>query len=209
MEGLGNNSKATFISIIGGKFVRKVPAGTPGSVARINKNNVEVHEMNYDFFTGKLIDAKVIKHDQYGTQWNFTFVDTNNNQYVWTSPYSNGYSKAFLKILPNVDINQPMKISPSSKEVDGKTQNTVFVNQNGNVIKHAFTKDSPELPKMEKITVKGNETWDDTKQMEFLKDLLFTKVLSKVSTPAVETTHQWEAELGSDDSVTTDEELDF
>lgn len=168
MNGLGNNSKATFISIIGGKFTQKVREGTPGAVSRINKNNVEVWEMQYDHFNGKLVGIKVVD-SEFGKQWNFT-LKAGDSEFVWTSPYSNGYSKAFLKILPNINLAESFKISPSSKEVDGKTQNTVFVNQNGAVVKHYYNKETPNgLPQMVEITVKGQKVWDDTDQMAFLE----------------------------------------
>jgi hypothetical protein len=198
MEGLGNNSKGTFISIIGGKFTQRVKEGTPGAVSRINKNNETVFEMQYDSFNGKLKDIKVVD-SSYGKQWNFTLV-AGGKDYILTLPYSNGYSKAFLKILPNVNLSEPFKISPSSKEVDGKTQNTVFVNQNNQVVKHYFNKATPNgLPQMVEITVKGQKVWDDTDQMAFLEKTALeaiskVKEVSTIEHPSVmigEEKHNW------------------
>jgi hypothetical protein len=66
--------------------------------------------------------------------------------------------------------------------VDGDKRNSVmFINQDGKGLKHYWTKDNPgQLPNLEKIKIKGKDTWDDTKRLEYLenfvKDLFNSKV---------------------------------
>ncbi len=210
--GLQTRSRDKFISIINGKFTLRVPTGTPGSVTRVNKNNVEVSEMLFDSFAGYLTGISTRSHEQYGKQWSFE-LSTGKETYVFTAPYSDAYSKTLLKVLPNLDLTQPIKLSPSVKEEDGKTKKSLFIEQDGKVISHFFKKGENGLPDMELIKVKGNDTWDDTKQMAFLEDYVETTVKPKLktSTLAVEAPvqsegHQWEEELSADVAV---EDLPF
>lgn len=181
MEGLGNSSRATFINIIGGKFAVRVKEGTEGAVQRINKNGDAVYELQYDHFTGYIKDLYVVNTEKVGKQYNIKLTTSNGDEYVWTTPYSNPYTKAFLKMLPNVDFTKVVKITPSSKEVEGKRNNTLFMSQDNNIVKHAYTKDTPGYPELEQLMVKGQLTWDDTKQMQFLENVVETQVLPKLN----------------------------
>ena len=75
-----------------------------------------------------------------------------------------------------------MTLSPKLY-IDGDNKASVlFINQNGAAIKHFFTKENPNgMPPLEKIKVKGVETWDDTKRMEFLEDFVKSHILSNIS----------------------------
>jgi hypothetical protein len=96
--------------------------------------------------------------------------------------YSSGYSNSFLKALPNVDLKKPVTLSPKLYIDGDKKSSVLFLNQNGAAIKHYFTKETPNgMPNLEKIKVKGVETWDDTKRMEFLEEFVKTTILSKIS----------------------------
>lgn len=173
--GLQNYERGNYITIFNGKFTQSVPEGTPGAVTRVNKNGKTVHEKYYDSFVGKLIGIKT-QEGAYGKNWLFSFKDK-DEVYNLQLGYSNNYAVSILKMLPNIDLAKEMKVSPKSEEKDGKTQTSLFINQNGNPIKHAFTKDTPNgIPQWEQITVKGVPTWDNTKQMLFLENLALTKI---------------------------------
>ncbi len=84
-------------------------------------------------------------------------------------------------MLPNVDLTKEFKVSPSVKEVDGKNKSSLFINQNGASIKHAFTREVPNgMPDMEQVTVKGQQVWDDTKRIEFLYNMVATQIIPKL-----------------------------
>ncbi len=152
--GLEQRTGGNFITILGGKFCQRVPEGTEGAITRVNKIGNTVNEKFYDSFTGKLESIQV-KDGNYGKTWNFGFRD-NEELYTLQLSYSNSFSTAFLKMLPNIDLSQEMKVSPSMKEVDGKNKSSLFVNQNGVALKHAYTRDNPNgMPDMEQVTVKG------------------------------------------------------
>jgi hypothetical protein len=178
--GLDTRQSGNFITILGGKLCQRVPERTEGSVQRTNKLGNVVFEKFYDSFTGKLLDIKV-QDSTYGKTWNFVFQDK-KELYTLQLSYSNSFATAFLKILPNIDLSKEIKVSPSVKEVDGKNKSTLFVNQDGNALKHAFTRENPNgLPAMEQVTIKGDLQWDDTKQLVFLQNMVDTVILPKLA----------------------------
>jgi len=183
--GLEQRAEGNYITILGGKFCQRVPEGTEGAITRVNKIGKTVHEKFYDSFTGKLESIKV-KDGEYGKTWNFGFRDS-GELYILQLSYSNSFSTAFLKQLPNIDLTQEMKVSPSVKEVDGKNRSSLFVNQNGVALKHAYTRENPNgMPDMEQITVKGELVWDDTKRMVFLQDMVDTQIIPKLNSIVAE-----------------------
>jgi len=183
--GLEERDTNNYITILQGKFCQRVPEGTEGAITRVNKIGNTVHEKFYDSFTGRLIDIKV-QDGTYGKTWNFVFQDK-EDPYTLQLSYSNSFSTAFLKMLPNIDLTKDMKLSPSMKEVDGKNKSALFINQDGKALKHAFTRENPQgMPDMEQITVNGTLVWDDTKRLAFLQEMVdstIIPVLAKQSIP--------------------------
>lgn len=181
--GLDNRQEGKFINIYKGKFSQRVQEGTPGAQSRIlekgkNAGN-PVFEKFYDSFTGKLVDIKM-QDGEYGKSWIFSFKDQ-GEVYNLQLSYSNSFATALLKMLPNVDLSQEFKVSPSTKEVDGKNKSSLFINQNGVPVKHAYTRENPNgMPDMEQVTVKGQLVWDDTKRLEFLYDMVATQIIPKL-----------------------------
>lgn len=195
---LENTQKGNYISILGGRFCKRVKEGTEGAVTRKNKLNNTVHEVFYDKFSGNLIDIRIKESQDYGKSWEFVFED-DGEEYIIQLSYSNSYAKAFLKMLPNIDVTKRMTLVPSQKEVDGKTQSSLFVNQNGVAIKHAYTKDNPNgMPQMVQIKVKGNLVWDDTDILFFLTEMVNKDILPKLGKKGIEN-KKGEGEVESDD----------
>ena len=177
--GLEQRTGGNYITILGGKLCQRVSEGTEGAVTRVNKIGNTVHEKFYDSFTGKLIDIKVQDGD-YGKTWNFVFKDK-EEPYTLQLSYSNSFSTAILKMLPNVDLTKDIKLSPSVKEIDGKNKSSLFINQDGKALKHAYTRDVPNgMPPMEQITVNGVLVWDDTKRLVFLQEMVDTTIIPKL-----------------------------
>lgn len=178
--GLEQRQAGNFITILGGKLCQRVPEGTEGAVKRVNKLGNTVYEKFYDSFTGRLADIKV-QDGTYGKTWNFVFVDK-EDPYTLQLSYSNSFATAFLKILPNIDLSKEMKISPSVKEVDGRNRSTLFINQDGKALKHAYTRENPNgLPPMEQVTIRGVASWDDTKRLVFLQNMVDTVIMPKLA----------------------------
>lgn len=178
--GLENREGGKYITILGGKFSQRVAENTPGATQRTNKLGKVVFEKYYDSFTGKLVGIRTQDGNGYGKNWVFDFQDGGEVYHLQLS-YSNSFATAFLKMLPNVDLTKEMKVSPSVKEVDGKNKSSLFINQDGVAIKHAYTKDAPNgMPDMEQVTVKGELVWDDTKRLEFLHNMVVTTIVPKL-----------------------------
>jgi hypothetical protein len=178
--GLNNNqSSSIYLQISNGKLVRSFSAPTPKSVSRTNKVGKEVHEEFYDSLTG-YVKGISTKETEYGKFWVIN-VNDGESDYTLSTNYSGGYAVSFLKAIPNADLSRVMTITPKIM-VDGDKRNSVmFINQDGKGLKHYWTKDNPgQLPNLEKIKIKGKDTWDDTKRLEYLenfvKDLFNSKV---------------------------------
>jgi hypothetical protein len=177
--GLENREGGNYITILGGRFSQRVQEGTEGAEMRTNKLGKTVWEKFYTSFTGHLVDIRT-QDGTYGKSWVFDFIDGGEVYHLQLS-YSNSFATAFLKMLPNIDLTKPMKVSPSVKEVDGKNKSSLFINQDGVPLKHAYTKDNPNgMPDMEQITIKGSLVWDDTKRLEFLQNMVDTVILPKL-----------------------------
>ncbi len=199
--GLENREGGNFITILNGKFCQRVPEGTEGAVSRVNKINKTVYEKFYDRFTAKLVGIRT-QDGAYGKNWLFDFQDGGDVYHLQLS-YSNSFATAFLKMLPNIDLTKPMQVSPSVKEVDGKNKSSLFVNQDGNPIKHAYTRDNPNgMPELKSVKIKGQDMWDDTERLEFLHAMVVRDIIPKLpkqetaSTPATQSAEELADELG-------------
>jgi hypothetical protein len=181
MQGLGNRDQGTYITVYNGKFTLRVPEGTPGATSRVNKEDKLVHEQYFDYFEGKLIGISKRESQKYGASWNLHFV-AGEKDYFIQMPYSNSFMTAFLKQLPNADLTKSMKLTPSVKEVEGKMRSSLFVEQDGTTLKHAYTKAEPNgLPDMVQVKIKGQDQWDDTDRLLFLENMVNTQIIPKLA----------------------------
>jgi len=199
--GLENREGGNFITILNGKFCQRVPEGTAGAVSRVNKLNKTVYEKFYDRFTAKLVGIRT-QDGAYGKNWLFDFQDEGEVYHLQLS-YSNSFATAFLKMLPNIDLTKKMQVSPSVKEVDGKNKSSLFVNQDGNPIKHAYTRENPNgMPDLKSVKIKGQDMWDDTERLEFLHAMVVRDIIPKLpkqeavaSTPAQQSAEECQPRL--------------
>jgi hypothetical protein len=207
--GLNTREEGNFITILGGKFCQRVPEGTPGAKTRKNKQDKIVHEKFYDNFTGKLVGIRT-QDGAYGKSWIFDFKDKEDVYHLQLS-YSNSFATALLKMLPNVDLEKEMKVSPSVKEVDGKSKSSLFINQDGVAIKHAYTRENPNgMPDMVQKTVKGQQVWDDTDRIEFLHNMVATTIMPKLkATEIVSEKIETGIDLEKGDAQINGEDVEF
>jgi predicted DNA-binding transcriptional regulator AlpA len=173
-------STALYLSIMDGKICRRVQSPTETSKPRVTKDGRTVHEEIYKGWSGKI--TKVTTRDSdYGKEWQ-VYLEDESGTAILSMRYSSGYASAFLKALPNVDLTQPVILTPNLKIEGDKKRTGMFINQNGQSVKWFYTKDTPNgLPQLEQIKVKGVATWDDSKMMEFLEQR--TAELFDESTP--------------------------
>jgi hypothetical protein len=174
-------SNAIFLTISNGQICKKVPKKTATSVERTNKNGVLVNEEYYKGWKGKITAIAVREHKDFGKFWNVTLTDSDGDAILQMN-YSSGYAAAFLKILPNVDLNSDVIITPSLKIEGDKKKTSLFISQHGIPLKHYYTKDNPNgLPALKKLRLKGKDTWDDSDMMEFLENMVNTQIIPQLS----------------------------
>lgn len=177
---LEKNNSSTFLSIGDGKITKRVKLPTADSTARTLKDGKTVHEEIYDSVSGIITEIKTHEHPSFGRFWNVQIQD-GEDAYTLQMNYSGGYSSAFLKMLPNVDFTKRIRFSPSLKMDGLKKKVTLYLSQDGEPLKWAFTKDNPgALPPMVQIKVKGVLTWDDSAMMEFLENMVTNEILPKL-----------------------------
>lgn len=181
---LGQNNSAIYLNVADGKIVRRFQNATKDSKERVlakgpNAGKV-VHEEHYSFVEGLITDIQT-KDSEYGKSWLVTIQD-GEEKYILQMDYSGGYSSAFLKALPNVDLSKKVKLSPKMTVEGDKKKTTMFVNQGGTAAKHFYTKDEPNgLPAMKKIKVKGKEQWDDSDMMAFFEAMVKNEILPQLN----------------------------
>jgi hypothetical protein len=182
--GAVEQSNAIYLSISNGQICRRVPKKTSKSQERVNKNGITVFEEFYKGWKGRITGIAVRDHKDYGKFWNITLTDSDGDA-ILQMKYSSGYATAFLKTLPNIDLNSDVIITPNMKIEGDKKKATVFITQHGVALKHYYNRDNPNgLPELKKIKVKGKETWDDSDMAEFLENMVNTDIVPKMGVQA-------------------------
>lgn len=176
---VGNSTNAIYYSISDGKVCRQFKEPTASSKTRVNKNGKTVHEEFYDFIDGT-ITSITTKDTEYGKFWMVTIKDEGQSQILQFN-YSSGYANAFLKCLPNIDLNSKVKIIPSLKTEGDKKKTALFITQHGQPVKWYYTKEHPNgLPELEQKKVKGKMIWDDSEAMAFLEKMVMAEIVPKL-----------------------------
>ena len=165
-----------WLSVVKGTLTQRVKAGTENAVERVIEKGPNagstVHELRYNFVEGKL-ERIYIQDTEYGKSWVFV-VDDGQKAYNLTVGYSSGYAVGLLGRLPNVDLSKDIKIkSFYIKGDDDKYRGYLTIEQGGQKVERAFTKEDPNgCPEVERVTVNGQPVWDSTKRMEFFENLV-------------------------------------
>jgi len=172
--GFANHVPKKFVSIINGKLTYKVPPGTKDAVQRVNKENKVVHEIIFTDFSGYLIgfNHRKPRHPKFPIEFIIELQDDGPSKELVTivTQYSSRYTSHFLNCCPNIDIKKPICLStyqfkPQDRE---KPINGWRVLQDGQRVMPVYPKDSPYLPPLKKMMIRGAVQYDDTEQMDFL-----------------------------------------
>lgn len=175
--GLGNHVPQVYLTIMAGKIVQSFKTAKPGTESRTNKRGVLVHEMKYDHLDGVIVGISIKDHKDFGRFLVIKVAD-GEDSFILQTQFYGGNAAAFFKSLPNIDVTQKVKFVPFVNVVDGKEKSAFFLIQNGTTAKWAWTKDAPgDMPPLDKFMNKGKETWDSTKQM----DWLFKTTMDRIS----------------------------
>lgn len=172
--GLSNNTGSiTYLNMKGGKFAKKNADG-----------NIQL----FDAVDGIIVGVE-FKDDEYnGTKFRklLLTLDDNGERFLVQVRTDSGYFRGLTNAVANADVTQNVKLVASSKTGDnGKPQTTIFVSQHGKALKWKWSKDNPgELPALQKVKVKGQDVYDNTKQLEFFE--AFWKSLPVAAAPVVD-----------------------
>ena len=161
-----------YFYVLRDKFVTKANKDEAGAVERVNKNKETVYEHQYDAVRGKITNIRLVKKlFKRGDEWRWDVTLTmEQHQIVVSLPFSSRVSKGILLRLPNIDLTEMVKLKAFYFEETNKQVMVVYQGQGlKDKVLAFFTKDNPNgLPPMERITRKGQEEWDDTKQLKWL-----------------------------------------
>ena len=158
-----------------------------GKVARKNANgDIQL----FDSVEG-VITAVDFKDDEYNGQKFRKLVLTiedGGEKYLLQVRTDSGSFRGLTQSIANADINSAVKLIPSSKTGDnGKPQTTIFVSQHGKALKWKWkwNKDHQgDLPPLEKVKIKGQDVYDNSKQLEYFEQ--FWKALPLAAAPVVD-----------------------
>lgn len=183
---LYNTARKTYLTVFDGKFTRRVDEGTIGAVSRMTKPVIGegklVHELYYSNLSGRITDIYT-RDGAYGKTWNIDIND-GTEKYSLQFGYSDGLAIAFLKMLPNVNLDKDVIFSVTKKldPKDNKEKTSLFLNQDGEPIKHAYSLANPNgLPEMKMVVVNGKEVWDSTERLAFLQNMVDTQIIPKLN----------------------------
>jgi hypothetical protein len=156
--GLSNTGgKITYLNLKQGKFARKNANG-----------DIEL----FDAVDG-IIRGVEFKDDEYqGTKFRklLLTLQDGDEKYLVQVRTDSGYFRGLTNSIANANVDVPVKLIASSKQVEGKPQTTIFVNQEGHALKWKWTKDNMgELPQLETVKLKGKTVYDNSKQLEFFE----------------------------------------
>lgn len=135
----------------------------------------------YGWIEGYISDIKIIDDEYQGKKYKklCVFVDDGMETLQLQTSMENGYGRAFCNIIKNVDLTKQVHFSVSYKkdEATGKGEASMFLSQDGKALKWYFTKDNPrDLPLLEKVTFKGKEEWDNSKQLNYYINMLLNEI---------------------------------
>lgn len=156
-----NTGRATFVNIKEGQLYTKEKAGAePEFFGSLSGSIVKI-DFKEDEYQGKKFEICAV-----------TIVDK-GERFLLQMRTDSGYFRGFCNSLRTGDATLPVTLIPSSKKENDKPKTTIFVNQNGKSLKHAFVKDNMgDLPPVESREWKGNIEWDGTAQIAYWKKWL-------------------------------------
>ena len=195
-----NGGSGSYVKVIDGKLVMRVPEGTKGAEPREIKEGKNagdtIYEMKYTKYSGFLKKAWIKADTGYGRTLNLKMSDGVDVVTI-TVNLTTAHAKRFMNICTNIDLDKELELSTfklQKKDKDGKPVYDKFnhgwtVKQDDEAVPNKFSRE--DVPDMVKVKFKGKETWDDTDQLEFL----------------IKNFEEWREEVFSDDNYREEKEV--
>lgn len=160
------------ITVVGGKWTKRVPDGTPGSTSRTNKNGETVTEIQTAAIGGWITGCE-LHEAEFGQSINLFLTDPEAGENMTVSlSLDSRYLFTLCKCLPNIDFSEKLVmgigVDKERKSKSGGPIHFMWLKQ-GSVVRSFYTKDSPNgLPP----AVKGPRGWNFQAQEDFLLEKL-------------------------------------
>lgn len=171
--------RKTYLKISDGRIAVRCQETDQGAIRCQNKEGTKVWwEKRYPSVTGK-IKAAYIKTNDYGSDLCIT-LDDGKETFELFMKHDSKYAKGFFRCMPSIDLTKQITFSPWMKKAveNGKEiKKTMLYLSYGpgddQQIPWYWTKENPlGLPQMKQVTVKGQQVWDDTDQMNYFNEHL-------------------------------------
>jgi hypothetical protein len=160
---LGNKENAVYLSIRNGKVSRYSKTKEEGTTTVKTQAGEERYYFFYDYVDGLITGLKTKQTEFAGQNKTYLVVSLNDEgeTYQMEIDLVSNYFQSFANAVLNADVNAPIKIIPTMKEVDGKKNTGMIIMQNGQAMKWKFTKENPGgMPDIVVTRNKKNEVVD-------------------------------------------------
>lgn len=160
---LGNKENAVYLSIRNGKVSRYSKTKEEGTTTVKTQAGEERYYFFYDYVDGLITGLKTKQTEFAGQKKTYLVVSLNDEgeNYQMEIDLESNYFQSFANAVLNADVNAPIKIIPTMKEVDGKKNTGMIIMQNGQAMKWKFTKENPGgMPDIVVTRNKKNEVVD-------------------------------------------------
>ena len=178
-----------FMSVVDGKFERRLKEPTENSTWRTTKDGRSICVKQHNGISGKITGLLKKTHDHQGqvfTSLNIT-VDDGENKFVVSLPYDSGLTRTFFQSMENIDYNKDVVLTASkSKNEEGKEITNLFISQDKKNVERKYTKKwqeanpgVPSSPQWKKMMYKGKEVWDNTDEVLFFEAIM-AKIVARL-----------------------------
>lgn len=173
LSNTGAAAGGTYISLKKGYWGKRVEEGTEGAVPRERGGTGDnakdtIYELRYDTLSG-IIKNAYIEEGKFGNNLNIVIEDEGES-FIAQIKADGVLAGSIIKTLPNIDVDSEVFLKAYTNKKD---HGSLWIEQNGEGVKWAFTKDEPNgLPQPVEKTVKGKKVWDWDEQENFLYDTL-------------------------------------
>lgn len=155
------------------RFEIRADADTPGAQSRTNKNGKTVYFIGLKAVTGYLADVE--RWDgEFDPALKITLRSAPDGDLLTIScPWAGNVATRFLYCLENIDPTRPVTMEIAGHEKDGAFVQKLFISQDGQQLRQAYTKESPNgKPAWQPVTVNGKVTYDRSDEAAFFIALI-------------------------------------
>lgn len=186
---INDGESLTFLSVVDGKFEKRLKEPTETSTWRTTKDGKSICVQQYKGVSGKITGLLKKTHEHQGqvfTSLNIT-IDDGENKFVVSLPYDSGLTRTFFQSMENIDYDKEVVFTASkTKNEDGKEVTNIFIAHDKKNVERKYTKKwqeanpgVPSSPPWKQITYKGKQVWDNSDEVAFFEAIM-AKIVAKL-----------------------------